>query len=259
MLRDLALIYLALAHSTDASLEQIEVDTIADRLRPWQDSAAAESLTGAVKDALDLYVREDADREVHAAVARIQEACSPERRQTIIEDLIEVAMADDRFLYKESSFIGELAQAWEVHLHTRPEEEDRKWSILNQDGETDAWTPVHDMALVYLTFAHSTDNDLSTHEVAAITEKMSEWLPDAKEVDVLNIVQAAIQVYAQGPDGRVFAESVEALKKFVPEHQRGALLADLRYVAEADGQVLEREHQMIARLAHAWNLSVPQA
>lgn len=259
ILRDLALIYIALAHSTDQDLDDAEVDTIGRRLHAWQTEATSETVLGAIREALEAYVDGGGAAGVDRAVEQIRNTLSVDLRQRIVDDLVEVAMADDKFLSEESTFIEQLTKAWGVHVNDRPDEDGRKWSILSQDGRTGEWTPLHDLALVYTTLAHSTDDDLSIDEVSAITEKLREWMPDAKEVDVLNVVQEAMQAYSQGPDKRVFAESVEAVRKFVPEHQRPALLADLRYVAEADGEMLEQERALIERLSKAWEVAAEES
>ena len=49
-----------------------------------------------------------------AAVASTRETVPPALRQTVLDDLVAVAMADDKFLYEESTFIEQLARAWET-------------------------------------------------------------------------------------------------------------------------------------------------
>lgn len=256
VLRDLALIYIALAHSTDEQLDEVEVDAIAQRLHAWQAEVKEETVLSAIKDALEEYLQRDARQEVQAAVVNVREAIPQDLRQFIVDDLVGIAMADGRFIHEESSFIGEIAQAWGVHMTAPSDGESRPWSLLTQRGEDDGWTALHDLALIYLTLAHQTDDDLSTSEMEAIARKLNEWLPDAAEEAVLQIVQEAISVYAQGPDERVFTDSVASVRKYVPEHQRAALLADLHYVANADGVVLDEEAEMIGRLATAWEIDV---
>lgn len=251
-LQNLALIYLALAHSTDQELEDVEVDAIAEHLRSWQ-SASTRTLVGTIKDALDLYVREDADVRVRTAVKAMHDRLPVERRQAILNDLMDIAIADGKFLYEESSFINDLAHAWDVHLPERPGERSM-WSILGPPGDEDDWTPLHDLALIYLTLAHQTDEKLAPGEVDAITKKLHEWLPEAEDAVVRQLVREALEVYSQGPDKHLFTEAVTSLKQAVPPHQRKALLADLRYIAHADGRVLKSEQDLIASLARAWDL-----
>lgn len=259
VLSDLALIYLALLHSNEHALDRREAEAVADRLQSWQQTAPAESVVAAVGSAVAAFAGTGAASSVEAAIHRTRETLPTPERRAVLEDLVGLAMADDRFLYEESAFIGALAQAWEVHLTERDAEDDRKWSILNQDGGPGDWTPLHDLALLYIALAHGSDDDLATEEVAVITRKLNEWLPDAKEVDVFNLVQEAMSAYTQDAQPRAFADAVEAVRRYVPEHQRPALLSDLRHVAGADGVVLEREQFMIDQMARAWDMQVPQA
>lgn len=258
-LRDLALIYIALTDSTDQDMADSEVEVVARRLQAWQTEAPFDGLRHAVREAAAAYAGNGSAQAVEEAIDHLREAVPAEaQRQAILEDLVDVALADDRFLHEESTFIERLARQWDVRLNDSSPEDARKWSILSQDTRTGDWTAVHDLALLYLMLADS-DDDLSTREVTAITEKLNEWLPDAKEIDVLAIVQQAIQVYTEEPQHRPLADAVDAIGRFLPEHQRTALLADLHYVARADGVLLEREQFVIEQIARIWNLELPRS
>ena len=258
ILKDLALIYISLAHSTDEDLSDSESDTIAERLQSWQADAPDEALEQAVEQALRDYVKDDAVERVGAAVRSVRDNMDPEMRRHILDDLMDIALADDKFLYKESSFIAELAEAWDVHPRRRPNRDGRTWNIVTEEELTEEmWTPIHDLAYIYLTVAHRTDDRLSGSEVEAITAKLGEWLPDAKWNDVLQVVKDALKVYVQEPEERLFEESINAVEKSVPEHQREALLQDLYYVAHADGELIEREQAMIDQLSGAWDVARP--
>lgn len=257
ILRDLALIYIALAHSTDQDLSEPEVQTISERLRAWQVQATEETVLSAIKDALEDYTHERAHAEVERAVERVREELDDEMRRLIVEDLTEIALSDDKFLHSEGSFIGDLARAWGIRSS---EAETQPWSILNGNGnDHNGWSPVHDLALVYLEIVHGTDQDIRDTEVDAIASKIHEWLPDADDDDVLKVVRDAMEAYVQGPDKRLFEDSVETLKKVVPKHQRAPLLADLNFVAGADGGISDKEQAMIDKLAAAWDIELSSA
>lgn len=253
MLRDLALLYVALAHDTDDDLSDVEVKAMAERLYTWQD-VSREAVMTAVRSALQDYVSEDAPDRIQEAMGRLRDELPEDLRRSVLDDLLEIAMADDRFLYEESAFIGDLAQAWGLHPTARPEAATHSWSLLTPEA-AGAWTPVHDLALIYLTLAHETDETLSDREIEAITRKLGEWIPDADEQQVLDVVKSALGVYVQGPDRRVFTDAVEAVRQHLPEHQRAALLADLHYIAQADGAVLGPEQQLINQLREAWRMT----
>lgn len=252
ILRDLALIYIALAHSTDQDLSEAEVETISRRLRAWQTQVAQETVLSAIKDALEDYTQESAHPEVERAVRRVRDELDHEQREMIVDDLTEIAMADDKFLHEEGSFIGDLARAWDVHTN-QPVGADTPWTVLIGRSKN-GWSPLHDLALVYLHLAHRTDDDLDTDEIDTIAEKLNEWAPGVGEDQVLNVVQGAMHAYVQGPDKRVFEDSVESLKKSVPEHQRPALLSDLQQIAQSDGEISAEEEKVIDRLTKAWSV-----
>jgi uncharacterized tellurite resistance protein B-like protein len=250
LLYDLALIYLALAHGTDARLDDAEVDAMAARLHAWQATASGETVLRAVRDALGVYTRGAAQAEVARAVQDVADTVAPVERQRIVNDLVHIALADGQFLHEEGAFIGSLARVWDVHL---PQQSDGAgWSLLWSEPRT--WTPVHDLTFVYLTLAHKTDCELSRAEIQAVIKKVGEWLPEAGEDDVEALVQTVLASYARQGGARALAEAVASVKAAVPSHQRAALLSDLHYVANADGVMLVEEKQMIAQLAQAWGI-----
>lgn len=251
LLQDLALIYIAFAHGTDEDLSDDEVNVIAGRLNEWRDDTEFATVLGAVKNAVDEYVRDDASDLVANAIRRIRLEVAPLARQAVIDDLMDIAMADDIFRHAESSFIKELEDAWDLH-QSEKDGADGSFSVIDRSEQYGGWTAMHDLALIYLTLAHSTDRDLSTEEVDAITSKLAEWMPEAEESDILLVIQGAMSAYAQGPDKRMFAESVESVGRHVPEHQHEALLNDLQAVAEADGRILDEEQRLIDQLREAW-------
>ena len=262
ILRDLALIYIALAHSTDQDLSEAEVKVISERLRAWQTEATEETVLSAIKDALEDYTHERAREGVETAVRRVRDELDDEMRRKIVADLTDIALADDKFLYAEGSFIGELARAWNVRVEEEGEGA-RSWSILNGNGDGDVrengWSPLHDLALVYLELAHGTDDDISDSEVDAIAEKINEWVPNADGAQIIEVVHQAMHAYVQGPDKRLFEDSVDKLKRVVPRHQRAALLADLNFVAGADGQITAKERELIDKLTRAWDVELSDA
>ena len=256
MLRNLALLYIALAYNTDQDMDSAEADAIADRLQLWQAEATNETLQQAVGDALQAYTQGGAADPVREAAHAVGETVPQDLRAFILEDLMDIALADDKFLHEENSFIGELASLWEVRSEPEEKPEERKWSILNErTRDTKGWTAIHDLAYIYLTLAHETDSYLSSEELEAIQAKLSEWLPDVDDDEVLPVVKEALRLYVQNPERNVFEDAVESVKQAVPEHQRDAVLEDLRYVAGADEELLEQEQALIDDLAAAWGQS----
>lgn len=113
---------------------------------------------------------------------------------------------------------------------------------------------LNELTLIYLTLAYETDRELDEAEMDAITDKVSEWMPDAAERSVDDVVREAMRTYVLEAKQRVFVEAVEAVGQSIPERQQKALLIDLRHVAEADGNVCEGERRLIRELARVWEL-----
>ncbi len=254
LLDDLALIYFTLAHGADEQLDDAEVDKMADLLREWQVQSPRTSVFRAVKEALAVYERDDALDRVNEAVDRVRDHVSAEERQLIMDDLLELALADGRFLHEESAFIGELAETWGVEMSAPGGWAGDAWSMLQERGPREQWTALHDLALIYLTLAYETDQHLDAEEVNAITARISEWVPGATEPDILAVVREVLETYVQGPEERVFAAAVSAVGDAVPDRQHAALLEDLRSIALADGQLLDTERTLIEQLVDAWHI-----
>ena len=181
VLRDLALIYIALAYGTDQNLDAAEMEIITRRLQDVQPGVSQGTVLRAVKEALDDYMQDEAHHCVDEAVQRLRLTVPQSLRRRILLDLTEIGKADDKFLYEEAQYIGELVVAWKVNLTDLAAQSAATWSILGPGTGDEGWTPVHDLMLIYVTLAHRTDQTLSREEVEAIREKLGEWLPNADE------------------------------------------------------------------------------
>ena len=250
LLQDLAIVYIAFAHGTDQDLSDGEIDVIAERLHTWHASYNGGTTLAAIKAALSAYTRDDGRTEVDRAVKNIRLSAPVHVRRRVLDDLQDIALADGIFRHAESAAIKDLETVWDVRRNDNGEADG--FSIINRHEQYEGWTALHDMALVYLVLAHGSDREVTTDEVDVITRKLAEWMPDAPESDVLSVVKGAMGVYAQGADKRMLAESVDAIRRFVPEHQRTTLLDDLRSIAEADGAMIQAEEELITRLRAAW-------
>jgi uncharacterized tellurite resistance protein B-like protein len=250
IVNDLSLIYLAFAHGTDGELSDSEIGVIAERLMDWQEEGGREAIIASVRQALRVYNAAEDDSDLNAAIDSIGMSVSREVRSFILDDLMDIALADDIFRHAESDFIKSLSDRWDVRPAAEISGED-EFTVLNKSQVEGGWTPLHDLALLYLTMAYRPDQDLSLDEVEAITRKLAEWMPDRDESDVFHVVQGAINVYGDGADENALNESVESLKKFIPQHQRKALIEDLEFVAQSDGTVLDAERSLIERLREA--------
>ena len=114
LLHNLALLYIALAHSTDQDLSNIEVDAITERLRGWEELGTGTVLS-AFKHAMENYTQADPEASVRDAIEVLRMQLTQPQRTYIVQDLMDIAESDGRFLFKESTFIGRVAEAWDVH------------------------------------------------------------------------------------------------------------------------------------------------
>ena len=251
ILHDLALVYLALAHGADNRLDGAELDMVATRLEEVQAGLSGGTVLHAVKAALEAYTGEESAARVRQAVGNLRTSVPPAMRRRVIRDLTEIGKADDRFLFAEATFIGDLVAAWRQAPGAPAEADSATWSIFGQDHEG-GWTLVHDLAFIYVTLAHRTDGALARAELRAISDKIGEWMPNAGPDDLRALLGEVLRAYDAEPEGRTFEAAVEAVRQNLPAHQRAAVLDDLRYVADADGVLLVEERVLIERLAEAW-------
>lgn len=252
VLRDLALLYIALAHGTDQDLDPAEMDLVAQRLQDLQAGVGQGTVLHAIKEALDAYTQEDVQARIEAAIEHLRQAVPSGLQARIIKDLTDIGKADDAFLYTEATFIGALAEAWAAEGETPSDE---AWSIFVAQHGASGWTPIHDLALIYVTLAHRTDEVLHRQEVDAILEKLGEWMPGAPPDLLRQVWEEVLYTYEEQPEGRTLADAVDAVSTTVPAHQRPAVLADLQYIAQADGVLLVEERVLIEQLAKVWGMS----
>lgn len=249
---DLALLFLAIAYGTDQSLSDEEVDAIESALSDWPSSQALETKE-IVMEAMAIHLEEGTQDEFTRAMVALKKNLSMDERCMALEQTMRVAEADGVLLASERSLILKLADAWEVKATgarlleqtTAAKEDLPEWSLL------------HDIALIYLVMAHSTDNDLNDHEIAAVVERLQGWQPELPERDIREVLRTALRFYAAGPDQEALRKSLTAIKENLPLYQRLALLNDLIFVAESDGRFGPEEKKMFESLSKALGYDIP--
>lgn len=253
LLEDLALLYIALAHGTDHHFAKSELVVMTDKLQRHLDGYARETILAAIEHALASYEQPDIEERLDVIIARLYKTLSPAQLEWVLDDMTAIALADDKYLHVENSFIDKVLRTWQQHPVSSQRQE-RLWSILNTHSEDASWTIAHDLTLIYLMFAHQSNQELANIEIVAITKKIAEWLPNAHGTDVADLVMDALKVYATGPDPARLDAAIRTVRDVVPVHQRLALLSDLQYIACADRRMQVEEKAFIARLAAAWDV-----
>jgi uncharacterized tellurite resistance protein B-like protein len=249
---DLALIYIALAYGTDYQLSDEELDTITSTLQGWRSDLDRESIQEVVVEAMTVFLEDDPEKEVVNSMQTLKQVLSSEDQQRVLREIMHIAEADGVLLRTERSLIAVLADLWEVRAAA---ENLVKQSTVSVESAP-FWSLLHDMGLMYLVVSHSTDNNLETSEISAMVERMLQWEPTFSEDEARTLLREVLQFYAEGPDELALQRSVYTIRDTLPMLQRLALLDDLVYIAEADGDFTQHEKDMILTLSRAWNVAV---
>ncbi|ARA92200.1 hypothetical protein AWN76_002755 [Rhodothermaceae bacterium RA] len=249
---DLALLFLAIAYGTDQSLSDEEVEAIETALTTWPSSREQETRE-IVMEALAVHLEEGTRVDVTRAMVALKRNLSPDERCKALTQAVRVAEADGVILAGERDLILKLAEAWEVKATGARLLEQ---TTAAQEALPD-WSLLHDIALIYLVMAHSTDNELNEYEIAAIVERLQGWQPELPEADVRDVLRAALRFYATEPDEDALRRSLTAIRDHLPLYQRLALLNDLIFIAEADSRLGQEEKRMFESLSRALGYALP--
>lgn len=118
----------------------------------------------------------------------------------------------------------------------------------------DTWTHAHDLTLVFLALAYSTDSKLSNDEVDAISDIIARWRPEASRPEVHEIVLESIAAYLQSDAEEEVVRSVRSLEKALTIDKRREALEDAMRIAEADGILLNSEQNILSIVASIWDI-----
>lgn len=228
-LLELALLYLGLARSSDGRLNFHEFAAISGLLDAWRSNGDTRSVAQVVDDAVQAY---DPIR-VLQAVETLGQALTVGEKRRALEQLSEVALSDRRFLKTEAEFIGRVAKEWGVH----PSADGRGafWTVLRSRDVESARRAALDLATLYVAAAVEPDGDLSDAELAVITDRVGQWLPNLPTGPLDGLVREALAGYDTPMDDKRLGSLVGRLQRVLPAHQVTALARDLRAIAQADG------------------------
>ncbi len=250
---DLALIYIALAYGTDHDLSDAELDTITSSLAGWDlipDDAPVQEV---VMEAATAFLEGNARAELRRSIGDLADELSMDQRRRALHDVIRIAEADGVVLEREQGIIHTLAESWSLKRLSQELLEGTGAVVQRKEEE---WGLIHELAFLFIIVAHSPDNALNSEEIDTILDRLHEWQPDLSEEAVREVVRSALHVYSEEPGQDLIQDSVEALKKALPDVQRLAVLDDLHCVAKADGSVTDDEQEIIRSLARAWDVNV---
>lgn len=118
-LHDLALLYLFMAHATDAQLDPAERETMIERLATWQSVVDGKELTQVIDEAMLIYVGPHSHDMLNTAMVSLKESMGVAERISVLNDLAALATADGILVPGEVGFIQDLAQYWEIEGELR--------------------------------------------------------------------------------------------------------------------------------------------
>lgn len=116
LLRQMALIYVVVAHSTDDELSSDEIEAILKRLRSWDEMLDGETVRDVLRDALGAYAQEPDKDVLGKTIVTIRDSFPPMRRLILLDDLYYIAHADGTFTENEREMITSLAAAWGISV-----------------------------------------------------------------------------------------------------------------------------------------------
>ena len=116
------------------------------------------------------------------------------------------------------------------------------------------WTEVHDLALIYLTCMHGTDDQIDATEMDAARVLIARHLSVEDEQLVSKIINDALLMYVSDSGQDMLLASILSLGDSFTADQRIGVLRDLADLVAADGMVYPEEIQFIANLAEQWDV-----
>jgi uncharacterized tellurite resistance protein B-like protein len=116
LIRQMSLIYVVVAHSTDAELSTQEIATIIDRVRQWDASLNEEEARDILREVIAFYAQEPDQDVLGQTIMTIKNSLEPMRRLILLDDLYQIAHADGAFKENERNMITSLADAWGVSI-----------------------------------------------------------------------------------------------------------------------------------------------
>lgn len=117
-----------------------------------------------------------------------------------------------------------------------------------------SWTPVHDLALIYLALTHGADAEIDPNEMSVMAEKLRQWASDENPDQLSDVLEEVMLVYVGESRAQMLDTSVASVRESIPKKERVAILNDLADIASADGMIVPGEVGFIQHLAHQWEL-----
>lgn len=121
-------------------------------------------------------------------------------------------------------------------------------------SEPSDWSPLHDLALIYLALAHGTDLEIADSEQEKMVERLGAWHTGPAPAQTEKILDEVMLTYMGGHSREMVEASMVSLKESMDWEQRVAILNDLADLASADGTLVPGEIAFIQQLAAFWEM-----
>lgn len=125
---------------------------------------------------------------------------------------------------------------------------------MQHSSESLNWSPLHDLALVYLALTHGADSEIDPSESLVMREKLLDWYPAPVSNEIEGVLQDVMLIYMGESRRQMVEASVAALRQTLPKGKRIAVLNDLAEIASADGMIVPGEVSFIQQLARLWEV-----
>ncbi|WP_457653527.1 tellurite resistance TerB family protein [Rhodocaloribacter sp.] len=116
LLHDIALLYLIVAHGSDNSLSNAEIQVMIERLSEWQPDLTGEEVRSILREALQGYSEGLETEEIHDTLDSIKRAFSRIQCFAVVNDLVSIAQTDGPLNEHAVSMIRSLADAWDIDI-----------------------------------------------------------------------------------------------------------------------------------------------
>ncbi len=248
---DLALIFWYLLYSQNRTNSDREQQILVETLQGWKDAPEDDdALKEIVLEALAVYSdKEERGNAITEALRHLYEELTLDERHRAIESALRIAEADGLLVLTERRVLQRIADAWEVDRYaqalidiTRPQEDD--WSLM------------HDIGALYVILAHSTDNQLSADEIKTMVQRLMAWAPKLEEEDIRVVLRQVVKWYGTSPDQQALSGVVRSVRENMSSVQRLMVMSDLHEIAQADGEMLDEERDMLATFMRSLDVTV---
>ncbi len=248
---DLALIFWYLLYSQNRTNSDREQQILVETLQGWNGAPEEDdALKEIVLEALAVYSdQEERGNAITEALRHLYEKLTLDERHRAIESALRIAEADGLLVLTERRVLQRIADAWEVDRYaqaliniTRPQEDD--------------WSSMHDIGALYVILAHSTDNKISSGEIATMVQRLMAWAPKLEEEDIRVVLRQVVKWYGTSPDQQALSQVVRSVRENMSAVQRVMVMSDLYEIARADGEMLEEEREMLATFMRSLDVTL---